>query len=139
MKAEECIFYQLTKTSQHARKVLNNKIKETDLTVGQTLVLNFLEEDDGITINELGAKAGIDNATMTGIIDRLENAGYIARKKDSEDRRVYLIYLTDKGSTEGARIKKDMVSQNRDFLSVLTKAEEKQFRQLLIRIRRQTI
>ncbi|MCP4133604.1 MAG: MarR family transcriptional regulator [bacterium] len=139
MKAEECIFYQITKTSQYARKVLNEKMKETSLTVGQTLVLNFLSEEDGITINDLGAKSGIDNATMTGLIDRLEKAGYIERKKDAVDRRVYLIYLTQDGKKEGKRIKKDMVNENREFLSVLTKSEEAQFRLMLKKIRRQTV
>jgi len=139
MKAEDCIFYQITKTSQYAKKVLNDKMKNTNLTVGQTLVLNFLSDEDGITINNLGGKSGIDNATMTGLIDRLEKAGFIERKKDTEDRRVYLIYLTQDGKRESKRIKKDMINENREFLSVLTKSEEEQFRLMLKKIRRQKI
>ena len=139
MNAEDCIFYQISKTSQFARKFLTEKIKDTDVTVGQGVVLNFLFEENGITINDLAAKTIIDNATMTGLIDRLEQAGLIERKKDPRDRRAYLIHLTDKGRDAGKQIQKNMVTQNKEFLSILTKSEEKQFRHLLKKVRDQSL
>ncbi len=137
MKAEDCIFYQITKTAQYARKAHHEKGKHSLLTLGQTIVLAFLFEENGITINDLAEKTVIDNATMTGIIDRLEEAEIIERRKSPTDRRAYLIHLTPKGKSLSGEIQEEMAARNKDFLSVLTKTEELQFRDLLKKVRRQ--
>ena len=39
----------------------------------------------------------LENPTITGLIDRLEKSGYVKRSDHPNDRRVYLVHITEKG------------------------------------------
>jgi len=67
-----------------------------EITPVQWLVLYTLFKKDGESITELAKRCYLDNSTITGIIDRLEKAGYIARKPVEGDRRAYKIVLLPK-------------------------------------------
>ncbi|MDR6778251.1 DNA-binding MarR family transcriptional regulator [Paenibacillus peoriae] len=57
----------------------------------------FLYQKDGLSIKELTQKISRQQPTVTVLIDKLVKLGYVERKKEREDSRVTLIYLTDKG------------------------------------------
>jgi DNA-binding MarR family transcriptional regulator len=60
-------------------------------------VLLTLWRDDGLKVVELGRRAGLEPSTMTGLLDRMERDGLLARAPDPEDRRAHRIHLTEKG------------------------------------------
>jgi DNA-binding MarR family transcriptional regulator len=57
--------------------------------------LNIIEERGGVTAGELAAEAGLTTGAITGVIDRLERAGYAARTRDGGDRRKVTVGVTD--------------------------------------------
>jgi DNA-binding MarR family transcriptional regulator len=57
-------------------------INETDLHC-----LNIIENAGGITAGALALEAGLTTGAVTGVIDRLEGAGYARRVADPDDRR----------------------------------------------------
>ncbi|HZV80596.1 MAG TPA: MarR family transcriptional regulator, partial [Geobacteraceae bacterium] len=57
----------------------------------------FLWEEDGLTQVELSSRSQIDRTTIGGLIDRLEQSGLLQRLPHPEDRRAYLICLTEAG------------------------------------------
>jgi DNA-binding MarR family transcriptional regulator len=57
-------------------------ISETDLRC-----LNIIENSQGLTAGELAVQAGLTAGAITGVVDRLERAGYVRRVPDSADRR----------------------------------------------------
>ena len=67
-----------------------------DITPVQWLVLYALFKKDGEIITQLAKRCYLDNSTITGVIDRLEKAGYVTREPIEEDRRVYKIALLPK-------------------------------------------
>ncbi len=73
------------------------------LTVPQATVLFILKERDGRMMSELGQLIGVDNSAMTGLIDRLEKAGFVRREAAQEDRRAHLIRITPEGLEEAKR------------------------------------
>ncbi len=73
------------------------------LTVPQATVLFILKERDGRMMSELGKILGVDNSAMTGLIDRLEKAGFVRREAAQEDRRALLIRITPEGLDEARR------------------------------------
>lgn len=73
------------------------RLQDFGITPPQWGVLGRLAEKDGQSLSELGARALFDGPTMTGIVDRLESSGYVERRRDSSDRRVISLYLTDLG------------------------------------------
>lgn len=75
------------------------------LTYPQYLVMLLLWEQDGRSVNELGAPLHLDSGTLTPLLKRMEKAGFITRNRDERDERITRIYLTDHGLSlrEGAR------------------------------------
>jgi DNA-binding MarR family transcriptional regulator len=64
-------------------------VNETDL-----LCLNVIESRGGVTAGELAAEAGLTSGAITGVVDRLERAGYARRERDPDDRRRVAITVT---------------------------------------------
>jgi DNA-binding MarR family transcriptional regulator len=68
------------------------------LTAAQYNVLNVLgPRDDGMSQRELGDVLVVDRSNVTGLLDRMEKAGWVRRADDPADRRVYRITLTPSG------------------------------------------
>ena len=57
----------------------------------------MLWEKDGITVGEICEKLMLDNGTVSPLLQKMENAGYITRSRSSEDDRVVVITLTEQG------------------------------------------
>jgi DNA-binding MarR family transcriptional regulator len=85
------------------------------LTGAQFNVLNILcDAVDGMSQRELGDKLLVDRSNVTGLLDRMETAGWVKRKDHPEDRRVYLITLTPTGRalwTKASALYRDVIAQ----------------------------
>jgi DNA-binding MarR family transcriptional regulator len=58
--------------------------------------LNIVENRGGLTAGALAAEAGLTSGAVTGVVDRLERAGYARRVPDPADRRRIKIEVTDR-------------------------------------------
>jgi DNA-binding MarR family transcriptional regulator len=56
--------------------------------------LNIIENSGGLTAGQLAAEAGLTTGAVTGVIDRLERAGYARRTQDRADRRRVKVEVT---------------------------------------------
>ncbi|HQI24609.1 MAG: MarR family transcriptional regulator [Smithella sp.] len=135
MQEIDCIFFQLAKANQLASKFLSQKVSELNLTPVQALVLGFLHQEDQITSAELGKKTGLDSATLTGILDRLEAADCIERKNNPEDRRSIRIHLTPKGNELSRKAIEVIVGANVEFMQSLTKEEKRHLFDIIKKLR----
>jgi len=82
------------------RSAQTHKTKRLDtfnLGSGQFPFLMTLYYHDGINQETLARRGRFDKATITRAIARLEEAGYVRRERDPEDRRAYRIYLSEEG------------------------------------------
>jgi len=70
---------------------------EADITVDQFRLLTHLWKQDGISQQQLAVLVRRDRASVTRMVDILEEQGIISRRADNEDRRINLIFLTKKG------------------------------------------
>lgn len=71
-------------------------LEHLDVGRGQFGVLMQMFRKEGMTQKEIGEKLNVKPATVTKIVKRLEEKGFIERQIDSVDRRVVRIYLTQK-------------------------------------------
>jgi len=80
---------------------LSALMKEHDLpiTPDQFRVINHLWQKDGLHQSELAVCSNRNRANVTRIIDILEREGLVERRDDEADRRVFRIYLTEKGKS----------------------------------------
>ncbi len=75
-----------------------SKLGKVGLTYPQYLAMLVLWESDGLSVKILAQKLKLDSPTMTPLIKRLENAGFVSRKRSEVDERVVNIFLTEQGS-----------------------------------------
>jgi len=100
----------------------------TDLTPSQIKSLFAFEEDRAYPIGELGRNARVRSSTMTDMIDRLEKDGIAERVRDSGDRRVVKVRLTNKGK----KIKRKFSQKSRkDVEAAFSKLSEEEKKTLL--------
>ena len=135
MQKTDCIFFQLAKANQLANRFLSQKVSELNLTPVQALILGFLNQEDQITSSELGRRTELDSATLTGILDRLEAAGFIERKNNPDDRRSIHIHLTPKGNALSREAIRVIAAANTEFMQVLTKEQKHNLHSIIQRLR----
>ena len=78
---------------RHVKDPLTQRL----LSRHQASVLDHLDEQDPVTLNGLARHMGVTPATMSLTVDRLERKGYVARVRDSADRRRVNVRLTAAG------------------------------------------
>ena len=75
------------------------------LTAAQFNVLNILaERPDGMSQRELGDLLVVDRSNVTGLLDRLEKAGWVRRTDHPRDRRIYQVFITASGHRRWAEV-----------------------------------
>lgn len=78
-------------------KKLLSKLKETELTLGQPKVLDYLKEHDGASQKEIALNCHIEPPSLTSILNRMEEKGMIMRTILNGNRRSSYIFLTESG------------------------------------------
>ena len=78
---------------------MENLLKRWGISQGRyvTLIVLYREDEPRLAPSVLAEKAGVNRATMTGLIDGLERDGFVRRSAHGRDRRRVDIVLTDKG------------------------------------------
>jgi DNA-binding MarR family transcriptional regulator len=72
-------------------------LDELGLTYTQYIALVALSDGDGQMVSELGEKLFLESNTLTPILKKLEQAGYLVRRRDPADERQVRLSLTDAG------------------------------------------
>jgi DNA-binding MarR family transcriptional regulator len=83
-----------------ARRRLQGREKRRagELTLTQCIALVRIDRDGETTAGQLADAAGLNPASVTAMLDQLEESGVIERTRSAADKRVVLVSLTDKGS-----------------------------------------
>ncbi|MHB1206379.1 MAG: MarR family winged helix-turn-helix transcriptional regulator [Rhodospirillaceae bacterium] len=74
-----------------------NLARETGLTTSQLLVLQLLEPGGELTIGDLAKQVNLNQATVTTLVDRLEERALVMRQKGKQDRRHVFVTLAPGG------------------------------------------
>ena len=88
----------IAKIHQIAGRIFARMLKEHEVEINpaQGRIMFVLWRSDGIPITELARKTSLEKSTLTSMLDRLEDAGYVARVPSPDDRRKILIRRTAK-------------------------------------------
>ncbi|MGB3916682.1 MarR family transcriptional regulator [Thiothrix litoralis] len=100
--------------SKHLNKTVN-------LTFPQLLILKKLTNENRITTSQLADELSLSRATITSIVDRLENRGLVTRERSEDDRRVIFLMLSEAGAS---LLKNAPPSLQENFVQRLRKLEE---------------
>ena len=88
----------IAKIHQQAGRIFARMLKEhgVEINPAQGRIMFVLWQGDGIPITELARRTSLEKSTLTSMLDRLEDADYVARVPSPDDRRVILIKRTAK-------------------------------------------
>ena len=97
MKLSNQMCFPLYAASRSVISLYTPWLKPLGLTYTQYLVFLVLWERDGITVGEICNRLMLDNGTLSPLLKKMQQAGYIDRKRSEEDDRIVLITLTEEG------------------------------------------
>ena len=105
MKLTNQLCFPLYAAARNVTGLYTPWLKPLGLTYTQYIVLLVLWEKDGISVSEIGGKLILDNGTLSPLLKKLEQAGYLTRQRSGEDERVVVITLTEAGKALQERAK----------------------------------
>ena len=97
MKLVNQLCFPLYAAARNVTGIYTPWLKPMGLTYTQYIVLLVLWEKDGVSVTEIGERLMLDNGTLSPLLKKLEQAGYVKRQRSREDERVVVITLTEAG------------------------------------------
>ena len=94
---DKTIDYILRATWQSVSRMYNEEAQNYGATMATGFALLSMDNDKGTPSTSLGPKMGMEATSLTRTLKSMEEKGLIIRKKNPEDGRGVLIYLTDFG------------------------------------------
>ena len=105
MKLANQLCFPLYAAARNVTGLYTPWLKPLGMGYTQYVVFLVLWEKDGSPVSEIGQKLMLDNGTLSPLLKKLEQAGYVERKRSSEDDRIVLITLTEEGRALQERAK----------------------------------
>lgn len=87
-------------------------LAEENITIPQFQALQILIHNEGLTIGELSQKMSLACSTITDLIDRMERADLVIRRRSNQDKRVVLVEVLPKGH----EILEKVLNKRRNYL-----------------------
>jgi DNA-binding MarR family transcriptional regulator len=134
--------YELVCSPAYLLKRLGMKVKERTIEAYEAVganpfyysVLAVLEEGARDTQATIADALGYDRSWLVGILDDLEEAELIERRRDPGDRRRHLVSLTPAGKKKLAQLRKISQSVEDEFLASLDAEQREQLHRLLLQV-----
>ncbi len=111
------------------------KLARLGLRLGQELILFQLAAHEAISQIGLAERLGVEQATISIMLRRMEKAGFVRRRTDRADARVTRVSATRKGRSLAAPMQRLWREQERNLLKGLTDEERRTLAKLLTRVR----
>jgi DNA-binding MarR family transcriptional regulator len=119
--------YNLRRANQASWRTYVSFIGEHKIRPGLFSLLCLVRFNAGIAQIEIGTHLGVDKASIVALLDRLERAGLIERRRSTRDRRRQGISLTDSGMKEFDSLMVQVRQLERHMASRFNKQELEQF------------
>jgi len=124
----------LARTCKLLRIRAHTVLGEVGLYRGQQFVLSALWEQEGISQSELAEQLHVQPSTITNALQRMERAGLVERRHDTEDQRVSRVYLTDAGRDIREAVEAIWAELEEQAFAGLSPEEIEVFRRLMAQV-----
>ncbi|MGH6859841.1 MAG: MarR family winged helix-turn-helix transcriptional regulator [Phyllobacterium sp.] len=115
LKLENFLCFAIYSTANAVTRAYQPRLAALKLTYPQYLVMVVLWEQENQTVKAIGEKLSLDSGTLTPLLKRLETAGLITRRRDTQDERQVLVGLTDDGRAMRDRAEAVPIAMGRAF------------------------
>ena len=97
LKLENQLCFPLYACSKEIVKAYKPFLDELDLTYTQYITMMVMWEHRELKVKEVGKYLYLDSSTLTPLLKRLEEKGYVSRRRSAEDERDLIVTLTEQG------------------------------------------
>jgi DNA-binding MarR family transcriptional regulator len=101
---EEPLGFALGAAARKLAKFYAQALEGSPLTPSQFFLLRQLWLEDGLPLRDLGVRAQLDATSTTWLVDQVEQAGLVQRKRNDPDRRIVRVWLTEAGRRSQAEL-----------------------------------
>lgn len=128
--------FEVVESARLIRREANRRAAVLGATKAQWRVLARLKRaGDALRQVELADALDVEPITLCRMIDRLEEAGLVERRRDGADRRAWRIHLTEAAAPVLAKLEEMGIGFNADILTGISKADKETALRVLSRIR----
>ena len=127
----ECMVFLLGKAYQKAHGDFKKRLKPYGLTNIQHLILEGLWYQEGVTAAELCKLLVMDKATVSGVLERMAETGWIEKRQDPGDGRAQRLYPSQKANEYQSVLIEERKKANRQILKKFSIEEQVLFKRLL--------
>jgi DNA-binding MarR family transcriptional regulator len=101
---EEPLGFALGAAARKLAKFYTNALADHSLTPSQLFLLRQLWLEDGLPLRDLGLRSQLDATSTTWLVDQLERASLVERRRNDTDRRIVRVWLTEAGRQAQAEL-----------------------------------
>ena len=118
------------------KKNADNKLRESNLTIGQVSAILTLSraENHTLSFKELERRTHTSQPVNVGIISRLEEKGFVKTNVNPDDRRDRYAILTEKGLSRSNEAEDDIEASTSAIFSVLSEDERTELKRILSKV-----
>lgn len=101
MRQDECLqmaYRQMMRLKALVDQLLKDATEGVDLTRLQLMMMKYVQSAP-MSIGELTKTSGMDQGNVSSTCKKLENRGWLERKRSEKDERVVMVSLSEKGKT----------------------------------------
>ena len=115
-------------------KKLLSGLKNTDLSLGQPKILEYLKEYNGSSQKDIAKGCHIEAGSLTSVLGRMEEKGMIERKMLNGNRRSLYVFLTEKGERLQEVVEKEFDCLEEKAFEGISEEEKENFMDVFVRI-----
>jgi DNA-binding MarR family transcriptional regulator len=134
VRVDGSLSFLLNKLAQLAGRKMGEALEPMRIQPRESGILAAIAQFGPLSQQRIGELLVIDRTTMVVCVDRLEELGLVERTVHPEDRRVFLIALTDRGRAAVPEARQRLEAFEAELLAPLRSGERKAFRQYVYRL-----
>ncbi|MBD5642426.1 MarR family transcriptional regulator [Clostridium botulinum] len=115
--------------------IVSNSLKDSGLTHQQIMVIKLIAHNGQVNISQLCDEMSLVKGTVSGIVTRLESAGYVKKIKNENDKRNTYVTFSDKGLKFAKEFREEINKSFDKIFSNFTDEEIMELRNNLIKVR----
>ncbi len=121
----------LHRTTHHTLHALSAALAGENLNAAEINALANLAAGGTLNVRQLSERTGTRASTLTGVLDRLADRGYLTRELDPSDRRSFRLPLTEAGHAVAARVLAAIADLEREAMAGLSATQVAGFHAVL--------
>ena len=98
LKLENQLCFPLYVCAKEVVRAYKPYLDELDITYTQYITMMVMWEHEELRVKEIGEYLYLDSGTLTSVLKKLEEKGFVTRKRSEKDERDLIVTITDKGT-----------------------------------------